>query len=50
MAEVFLGILMNGSMLIRALMRVAAPPAPAEAHQRAERAASSLWRLYGGAL
>jgi AcrR family transcriptional regulator len=49
MAEVFLGILLNGGLLIRALMRLSVPPTPAEARQRAELAASSLRGLYGGA-
>jgi AcrR family transcriptional regulator len=48
MAEVFLAILMRGGILLRMVMRVAEPPAEAEARSRAELAADSLWRLYGG--
>jgi AcrR family transcriptional regulator len=48
MAEVFLAILMRGGILLRMVMRVAEPPTEAEARARAELAADSLWRLYGG--
>jgi AcrR family transcriptional regulator len=46
MAEVFYGVLMKGALLIRLLMRVAEPPAEADAWHRAELAATSLIRLY----
>jgi AcrR family transcriptional regulator len=47
MADLFQGVLMSGAILVRMLMRVVAPPAEAEAQQRAEIAAGSLFRLYG---
>jgi AcrR family transcriptional regulator len=48
MAGLFMGVLLGGGFLVRLLMRVAAPPAEAEARQRAEQAAGSLFRAYGG--
>jgi AcrR family transcriptional regulator len=48
MAGLFLSVLMGGGILVRMLMRVAPPPDEAEARQRAETAAWSLLRLYGG--
>jgi AcrR family transcriptional regulator len=48
MADLFQGVLMSGAILVRMLLRVVAPPAEAEARQRAEAAAGSLLRLYGG--
>jgi AcrR family transcriptional regulator len=47
MAEVFLGVLLQGGLLVRMLMRVAEPPDDAGARHRAELAADSLLRLYG---
>jgi AcrR family transcriptional regulator len=47
MSEVFLGVLMQGAILVRMLMRVVEPPNEAEARRRAALAADSLWRLYG---
>jgi AcrR family transcriptional regulator len=47
MSEVFLGVLMQGAILVRMLMRVVEPPNDAEARHRAELAADSLWRLFG---
>ena len=49
MALIFNGILMAGGLLIRMLMRVAAPPTDLEACHRAEVAASGLLRLFGHA-
>jgi AcrR family transcriptional regulator len=49
MAGLFLAVLTGGGFLIRQLMRVAEPPTEAEARQRAEAAARSLTRAYGGA-
>jgi len=49
MAEVFLGILMRGGLIIRMLMGVAEAPAAADIQQRAVIATASLWRLYGKA-
>jgi AcrR family transcriptional regulator len=47
MAGLFLSLLMGGGLLVRMLMRVAAAPTEAEARQRAETAAGSLFGLYG---
>jgi AcrR family transcriptional regulator len=49
MAEVFGAILTKGGILVRMLMRLLEPPDEADARQRAEVAATSLWRLYGRA-
>jgi AcrR family transcriptional regulator len=49
MSGLFMGVLMGGGLLVRWLMRVAAPPTETEARQRAEAAARSLFRAYGGA-
>jgi AcrR family transcriptional regulator len=49
MAEVFGAILTKGGILVRMLMHLQEPPDEADARQRAEVAATSLWRLYGGA-
>jgi AcrR family transcriptional regulator len=46
MAVFFLTQLMGGGMLVRLLMRVAAPPSEAEARQRAELATKWLFALY----
>jgi AcrR family transcriptional regulator len=48
MAEVFEAILLRGAFLVRLLMQVTEPPSEEEAVRRAELAASSLERLYGG--
>ena len=47
MAELFGSVLTGGGLLVRMLMRLAAAPTEAMARQRAEMAASSLFRLYG---
>jgi AcrR family transcriptional regulator len=47
MAGLFLAVLMSGGVLVRMLMRVAAPPSEEEAKQRAETAANCLLRLHG---
>lgn len=47
MAKVFLGILMNGGLLVRLLMRLATAPGETEARQRAEMATMCLLGLYG---
>jgi AcrR family transcriptional regulator len=49
MAEVYVGVLMQGGILVRMLMRVAQPPSEADARYRAELATTTLWRLYGAA-
>lgn len=46
-ADVFLGILTRGGVLMRMLMRVLEPPGAAEIRRRAESAAECLERLYG---
>ena len=48
MADLFQAVLMGGAILVRLLMRVAAPLTEAEARQRAEAATRSLFRLYEG--
>jgi hypothetical protein len=47
MAGLFLAVLMNGGVLVRLLMRVAAAPDETDATRRAEAAAGCLLRLYG---
>jgi AcrR family transcriptional regulator len=47
MALIFNAILMRGGIQIRMLMRVANAPAEKDIRQRAEVAATCLWRLFG---
>lgn len=47
MAEVYLGVLMHGAILLRMVMRVREPPDKAEICRRATLATSCLERLYG---
>lgn len=47
MAWLFLAVLMGGGLLVRMLMGVATPPTEADAAQRAETAAATLFRQYG---
>ena len=47
MAEMFLGVLMLGGILVRMLMGLASAPGEAEARQRAETATACLMGLYG---
>ena len=49
MAGLFVSLLMGGGLLVRLLMRLAVEPGAAEARQRAELAAKSLFGLYGAA-
>jgi AcrR family transcriptional regulator len=47
MAEMFLGMLLRGGILVRMLMGIASAPDEAEQRHRAETAAAGLMRLYG---
>jgi AcrR family transcriptional regulator len=49
MADLFLGVLMTGGIVVRMLMRVTMPPTEAEAARRAGLAADALIRAYGSA-
>jgi len=47
MAELLLGVVMSGGLLVRMLMRLAEAPSEAEARRRAETAANCLLRIHG---